>query len=305
MPNPLPTDGNFEHIRTVTQLGEFLRTLRGRRTQQYIADHAKRRHLYLHRPDVSTIERGWRLPTENELRGFLHACDRSDLFESLNATRLRLQQEPPNQPLRLDDAERAERVVPGAAGSAVTAEGDRPDHPEDNPLRRAREMVATATDRRGPRMVLTRPGIALSVGVVTVFIAVGAVAFSALLSDQSTPSAAPTTPPLEMLTPDCSTCFEGGKTFTQQALTDKAKNTFQDPYALTGLGPPVQPGQQIEVVCRFHDAKAVPSIQPGWWYLIASPPWNRQYYTPANSYFNGDSPEGFHITKVDSGVPVC
>lgn len=43
----------------------------------------------------------------------------------------------------------------------------------------------------------------------------------------------------------------------------------------------------------------------GWWYLIASSPWNRQYYTVANSYLNGDPLEGPHITTVDNGVPEC
>ncbi|MGH8349213.1 MAG: hypothetical protein ACRES5_22045, partial [Pseudomonas sp.] len=64
-------------------------------------------------------------------------------------------------------------------------------------------------------------------------------------------------------------------------------------------------GQQVEVVCRFHDPNAPASVQPGWWYLIASSPWNRQYYTVANSYLNGDPPEGPYLTSVDNGVPVC
>lgn len=86
--------GDIARITTALELGDCLRGLRGRRTQQNVADHAKRANLYLHRPDVSTIERGRRLPTENELRGFLRACDRVDLFDELNAVRLRLQDSP-------------------------------------------------------------------------------------------------------------------------------------------------------------------------------------------------------------------
>jgi hypothetical protein len=95
MLNNQTTDGGeLPQIKTASQLGEHLRMLRGRRTQQNIADHAKRANVYLHRPDVSTIERGRRLPTENELRGFLHACGRADLIEPLNAVRLNLQGDP-------------------------------------------------------------------------------------------------------------------------------------------------------------------------------------------------------------------
>lgn len=127
------------------------------------------------------------------------------------------------------------------------------------------------------------------------------------------PSRTPSTPPadtaagrpVEMPLPDCPTCFEGGQTFTQQANTGNSKPTFRDPRAFKGMGVPVQPGQQVEVVCRFRDPNAPPSVQPGWWYLIATPPWNRQYYTVANSYLNGDPPEGPHLTDVDNGVPIC
>jgi hypothetical protein len=105
--------------------------------------------------------------------------------------------------------------------------------------------------------------------------------------------------------PDCPTCITGGKTFTQQAGMGNSKPTFLDPRAFMGRGDPVPPGQRIEVVCRFNDPNAPSSVQPGWWYLIASPPWNRRYYTVANSYLNGDPPQGPHLADVDNGVPVC
>jgi hypothetical protein len=62
----------------------------------------------------------------------------------------------------------------------------------------------------------------------------------------------------------------------------------------------------VEVVCRFFQPNADDSVKhDGWWYLISSPPWNRRYYTIANSYLNGDPPEGPYINTVDNGVPVC
>lgn len=118
-------------------------------------------------------------------------------------------------------------------------------------------------------------------------------------------AAAPQPETSEMPLPDCPTCISGGKTFIQQASAASPKSTFRDPRAFKGRGPSVQPGQQVEVVCRFLDPNAPLSVQPGWWYLIASPPWNRQYYTVANSYLNGDPPEGPALTSGDNGVPVC
>lgn len=119
------------------------------------------------------------------------------------------------------------------------------------------------------------------------------------------PASAQPVVPDEMPLPDCPTCISGGKTFSQQAGAGNLKSTFRDPRAFMGKGPSVQPGQQVEVVCRFYDPHAPASVQPGWWYLIASPPWDRKYYTVANSYLNGDPIEGPHLTSVDNGVPEC
>lgn len=97
----------------------------------------------------------------------------------------------------------------------------------------------------------------------------------------------------------------GLKTFDEQASESFPKPTFRDPRTFSGQGPPVQPGQHVKVVCRFYVPDGPLSTLPGWWYLIDSSPWNRHYYTVANSYINGDPPEGPYITLVDSGVPVC
>ncbi|NGY63217.1 hypothetical protein G7043_30285 [Lentzea sp. NEAU-D13] len=75
---------------SVAEFGAALRELRGRKTQQNIADHAQRNHFYLHRPDLSAIERGHRLPTANELRAILQACDRADLVDEFIGARERL-----------------------------------------------------------------------------------------------------------------------------------------------------------------------------------------------------------------------
>jgi hypothetical protein len=105
----------------------------------------------------------------------------------------------------------------------------------------------------------------------------------------------------------CPTCAPGGKTFTEQVHTNNSAgtNAFKNPLGPSGSGPRVRPGQQIEVVCRFLDPNAAPSVQPGWWYLVDSSPWNREYFTPANSYLNGGLPEGPYTKKIDERVPVC
>lgn len=75
--------------------------------------------------------------------------------------------------------------------------------------------------------------------------------------------------------------------------------------AFKGRGSRVDPLQPVQVVCRFYDPDAPASVQTGWWYLLAGPPWNRQYYSPANSYLNGDPPGGPYLTSTDNAVPVC
>lgn len=106
--------------------------------------------------------------------------------------------------------------------------------------------------------------------------------------------------------PDCPTCFPGGNTFTEQENGgDSGARTFRYPRDLAGEGDRVPVGQRVEVVCRFQDPNADRTVQPGWFYLIDSSPWNRQYYAVANSFLNGDPPEGPPDTPVDVSVPIC
>ncbi|GGV29430.1 effector-associated domain EAD1-containing protein [Streptomyces sp. PDY-4] len=94
-----------------------------------------------------------------------------------------------------------------------------------------------------------------------------------------------------------------GTTFSEQAGSNGAR-TFKDPTRLSITGPRVGAWQEVDVVCRRH-APSMDSVLPdGNWYLIASQPWNSQYYAPANSFMNGDKPgEDNHHT--DFNVPEC
>ncbi|WP_433260078.1 hypothetical protein ACQPZF_22990 [Actinosynnema sp. CS-041913] len=80
-----------DSVTTTAQLGALLRELRGTMPVEAVARHAKRHGYYVPRPGVPAIEDGRRLPTCNELRGILLACEREDLFDRLNEDRRRLQ----------------------------------------------------------------------------------------------------------------------------------------------------------------------------------------------------------------------
>jgi hypothetical protein len=109
---------NTSEPASIAEFGAALRELRGRKTQQNIADHAQRNHFYLHRPDLSSIERGHRLPTANELRAILHACDRADLVDEFIGLREQL-----TNPAPASRPARPWRWVAAAAAVAVVATG--------------------------------------------------------------------------------------------------------------------------------------------------------------------------------------
>jgi hypothetical protein len=122
---------------------------------------------------------------------------------------------------------------------------------------------------------------------------------------RAAPPAATGTSHRPMPLPTCRTCVTG-KTFpVRVGPRSSGARTFRDPLALGGEGDLVKPRQRVWVVCRFHDPHAPASVGPGWWYLIASPPWRRQYYSPANSFLNGDPAKGPYDTVVNRNVPVC
>ncbi len=82
-------------------------------------------------------------------------------------------------------------------------------------------------------------------------------------------------------------------------------NTFTDPTTASGEGPRVAPAQQVQVSCKVY-APQIASVNPdGYWYLIASAPWNGSYYAPANTFMNGDPWDGPYTHNTDMNVPDC
>lgn len=71
------------------------------------------------------------------------------------------------------------------------------------------------------------------------------------------------------------------------------------------MGPRIEAGTWVDVSCKVHDP-TIPSVNPdGYWYRIASSPWNNQYYAPANTFMNGDPWGGPYTHNTDFSVPDC
>jgi lysophospholipase L1-like esterase len=82
-------------------------------------------------------------------------------------------------------------------------------------------------------------------------------------------------------------------------------NTFTNHHNASGVGPQIAAGQWVEVSCRVYDPFIGSSNPDGWWYRIASSPWNNAYYSPANTFMNGDPYGGPYTHNTDFSVPVC
>lgn len=81
--------------------------------------------------------------------------------------------------------------------------------------------------------------------------------------------------------------------------------TFRDPRHPAETGPRVPFRAVVTVSCKLQ-AFSFDSIGPdGYWYLIASAPWNNQYYAPADTFLNGDPVDGPYEHNFDPAVPDC
>jgi hypothetical protein len=98
---------------------------------------------------------------------------------------------------------------------------------------------------------------------------------------------------------------EGAQHFKEMAGEGGA-STYANPHTLSEPGNPVEPGQTVKVICRVY-APEPPSVNPdGYWYRLASLPWNGRYYAPANSFWNGDIPGHRPYThNTDKRIPIC
>lgn len=82
-------------------------------------------------------------------------------------------------------------------------------------------------------------------------------------------------------------------TRAEQETFAHSVKTFSSPTQLNAAGPAIAAGAIVQVSCRIY-APSIASVSPdGFWYRISSPPWNNRYYTPANTFLNGDAAARF------------
>lgn len=131
----------------------------------------------------------------------------------------------------------------------------------------------------------------------------GPVAFTIAQAPAATPE-----PPLRTETPAAPTQPAQAPprpvTVPEQQATNGA-DTFLDPHRAAGKGVKIPPNTWVEVSCKLY-APSIRSATPeGFWYRIASPPWNNNYYAVANTFWNGDVFGEPYTHHVDHAVPNC
>lgn len=91
----------------------------------------------------------------------------------------------------------------------------------------------------------------------------------------------------------------------EQAFNKKGVPTYKDPTGISDPGMKIPFGQLVNVSCKLLDP-SIDSVKPdGYWYKIASAPWNDEYYAPANTFLNGDPQDGPYLHNTDYDVPDC
>jgi hypothetical protein len=94
-------------------------------------------------------------------------------------------------------------------------------------------------------------------------------------------------------------------TWAEQETPNHPVNTFTNYHNASGMGPPIGAGQWVDVSCKVYDP-FIASVNPdGYWYRIASAPWNNAYYSPANTFMNGDPYGGPYTHNTDFAVANC
>lgn len=115
---------------------------------------------------------------------------------------------------------------------------------------------------------------------------------------EPTPTPRPTPTPTPTPTPS-------PQTWAEQETPNHPVNTFTNYHNASGMGSPIAAGQWVQVSCKVYDPY-IASVNPdGYWYRIASAPWNNAYYSPANTFMNGDPYGGPYTHNTDFAVPNC
>lgn len=94
-------------------------------------------------------------------------------------------------------------------------------------------------------------------------------------------------------------------TYSEQETPNHPVNTFQNPHNAAGEGTPIESGMWVQVTCKVYDPTIISVNPDGYWYRIASSPWSNAYYSPANTFMNGDPYGGPYTHNTDFSVPNC
>jgi hypothetical protein len=119
------------------------------------------------------------------------------------------------------------------------------------------------------------------------------------------PPAVPTVPSPTPVTPAPAPVPASAPTWSEQETPNHPVNTFTSYHNASGMGPAIAAGQWVQVSCKVYDP-TIGSVNPdGYWYRIASSPWGNAYYSPANTFMNGDPYGGPYTHNTDFNVPNC
>lgn len=94
-------------------------------------------------------------------------------------------------------------------------------------------------------------------------------------------------------------------TYSETVWPQGGVGTFKNHHNASGVGPTIGANQTVQVSCKIYDP-AIVSVKPeGYWYRIASSPWNDAFYSPTNVFLNGDPTNGPYSRPTDWSVPNC
>jgi Trypsin len=124
------------------------------------------------------------------------------------------------------------------------------------------------------------------------------------------------TPWVDVSVPDCPGTVDG-PTGPAPALAPPPPDTYSETvggvthtwtnYQNAGgtEGPPIPSNETVQISCKVTGFRVADGDT--WWYQIASPPWNDQYYASADAFYNNGATSGSLIGTpfVDPAVPNC
>ena len=122
------------------------------------------------------------------------------------------------------------------------------------------------------------------------------------------PSPAPAPAPVAAppaATPPAAPQPQAPASYPEQASVHHPVPTFANHSNASGPGPSIGVGQWVQVSCKVYDPSIVSATPDGYWYRVASGPWNNSYYAVANTFMNGDPPNGPYTHNTDMSVPNC